>query len=148
MSALTHVAADAQVLTVQLGDEQYGLPILQVQEIRASAPVTPVPNTPSYLRGMMNLRGAVIPILDLRARLGVDRTPRPSRSVIVVVDVGQRVAGLVVDAVSDVAAVTAEASAPLPSVGIAPGGYVKGLIKEGERLVMVLDLEATLGTEL
>lgn len=148
MSALTHVAADAQVLTVQLGEEQYGLPILQVQEIRASAPVTPVPNTPPYLRGMMNLRGAVIPILDLRARLGVDHTPRPARSVIVVVDVGQRVAGLVVDAVSDVAAVTAEASAPLPSVGIAPGGYVKGLIKEGERLVMVLDLEATLGTDL
>jgi purine-binding chemotaxis protein CheW len=148
MSALTHVAADAQVLTIQLGEEQYGLPILQVQEIRAFAPVTPVPNTPPYLRGMMNLRGAVIPILDLRTRLGVDHAPRPARSVIVVVDVGQRVAGLVVDAVSDVAAVTAEASAPLPSVGIAPGGYVKGLIKEGERLVMVLDLETTLGGDL
>ncbi len=101
-SRMTFTTDDSQYLTFRLGDEEYGIEILKVQEIKGYAPVTPVPNTPTYVRGVMNLRGTVIPIVDLRAKLAMRETTYNQFTVIVVVTVGPKGMGLIVDAVSDV----------------------------------------------
>src|SRR5438105_13877699 len=91
-----------QYLTFALGDEEYGVEILKVQEIRGYAPITPIPNTPPHIKGVMNLRGAIIPVVDLRRKLAMPATECSPFTVIIVVTVGTRVMGVIVDAVSDV----------------------------------------------
>lgn len=132
-------ADQQQYLTFRLGDEEYGIEILRVQEIKGFTAVTPIPNTPPEVRGVMNLRGIVVPILDLRIRFGLRETGTTRFTVVVVVNVGERVIGLVVDAVSDVLAVPPEAIEPAPDLG---GGSnaLTGLAKSGDRLVALLDV--------
>src|SRR5215510_408011 len=104
---ITSVAADAkQYLTFLLADTEYGLDILRVQEIRCWDTVTPLPNTPEYVRGVMNLRGTIVPIIDLRQRFGLESMVYGPTTVVVVLNVmhdhGRRIMGVVVDAVLDV----------------------------------------------
>src|SRR5581483_10415500 len=91
-----------QFLTFTLGGESYGVEILAVQEIKGGAAITPIPNAPRHVRGVMNLRGTIIPVVDLRTRLGMPAPEDDRVTVIVVVRVGARTQGLIVDAVSDV----------------------------------------------
>jgi purine-binding chemotaxis protein CheW len=135
-----------QYLTFCLGREEYGLEILRVQEIKGHTKITPVPNTPNDIKGVINLRGAVVPIVDLRTKLGQPATDFDRFTVIIVVTVGKRIIGLVVDAVSDVLDVTPQDIVPTPDFG---GGmdtaFMTGMARIGERLITLLNIEELVG---
>lgn len=132
-----------QYLSFVLGDEEYGLPILRVQEIRGFAAITPVPKTPDYVKGVMNLRGTVIPVISLRSKLGLQEIEHNRFTVIVVVHVGQKTVGLIVDAVSDVLHVQANDVQPTPRlVSDDTVRFARGIVRSREKLIVLLDLEA------
>jgi len=137
-----------QYLTFRLGAEEYGIEILKVQEIKAVSAITPMPNTPAYVKGVMNLRGAIIPVFDLRARLGMAASAYGRFTVIIIVTVGSRAIGLVVDSVCDVLAIASGDIEPPPSLANGQDArVVAGLAHVGERLIVLLDLDATLRLE-
>lgn len=141
------VGADMdQYLTFILADEEYGVDILRVQEIKGWDSVTPIPNTPVFIKGVINLRGTIVPIIDLRQRFGLEQTVYGKLTVVIVLKVvsetGERVMGIIVDAVSDVYNVTDEEMKPPPDFGsIVSIDYVKGLATVGEKMVIVLDID-------
>ncbi|WP_049623512.1 chemotaxis protein CheW [Frateuria defendens] len=138
-------AASSQYLTVNLLEEEYGIDILAVREIRGWTPVTRIPQAPHYVLGVLNLRGAIVPVLDLRLRFGLEREEYGPTTVTVIVTVAGRLFGVVVDAVSDVLEVAAEAIRPVPDMGTAVDTeYLKGLTSAGERMVLLLDVDKLL----
>src|SRR5258705_4012414 len=145
----TGAAADGtQYLTFALGDEEYGVAILNVQEIKGYAPVTPIPNTPDYVRGVMNLRGTIVPVIDLRLRLGMPAAEYGPFTVIVVLAVGAKVVGAIVDAVSDVLTFSEGRVQTTPELGVAADvRFVGGIAQSGEKLVVLLDADAMLRHE-
>jgi purine-binding chemotaxis protein CheW len=140
-------AADgSQFLTFCLDNEEYGLEILRVQEIKGYSKITPLPNTPPEVKGVMNLRGAVVPIIDLRTRFGLRQAEYTRFTVIIVVTVGAKVVGLVVDAVSDVLNVGAKEVVPTPELGAAVDtSFMTGIARTGERLVTLLNIDRLVG---
>jgi purine-binding chemotaxis protein CheW len=146
MNDAANQAMDAtQYLTVNLADEEYGVDILAVREIRGWTPVTRIPQAPSYVLGVLNLRGAIVPVLDLRLRFGLKREEYTATTVTVIVTVAGRNFGVVVDAVSDVVDVDAGAVRPVPDMGTAVDTeYLKGLTSVGERMVLLLDVDRLL----
>ena len=144
-SQVSFGADGTQYLTFALGGEEYGIEILRVQEIRGYSPITPLPNTPGYVKGMMNLRGTIIPVVDLRSRLSITAAEPGPFTVIIVVRVGTKVKGMIVDAVSDVVSIPAtEIQAP-PDFGTRPEArFVKGLAGAGDKLLVLLDLDQAL----
>lgn len=146
MNDAANQAMDAtQYLTVNLADEEYGVDILAVREIRGWTPVTRIPQAPSYVLGVLNLRGAIVPVLDLRLRFGLKREEYTATTVTVIVTVAGRNFGVVVDAVSDVIDVDAAAVRPVPDMGTAVDTeYLKGLTSVGERMVLLLDVDRLL----
>ena len=138
-----------QVLTFTLGAESFGVEILRVQEIRGWSPVTPIPEAPRHVLGVMNLRGAIVPIIDLRLRLGLERVEYTPLTVIVVLSVestsGRRNFGVVVDSVSDVTDLTAEHLKATPDMGSeAQADYIRALAAFSDRMVMLLDVDRLL----
>lgn len=134
-----------QYLTLNLADEEYGIDILAVREIRGWTPVTRIPQSPDYLLGVLNLRGAIVPVLDLRLRFGLPPEAYTANTVNVIVAVGGRLFGVVVDAVSDVLDVADDDLRPVPEMGTAVHtDYLKGLTSVGERMVLLLDVEKLL----
>lgn len=134
-------ASSSQYVTFTLGDGEYGIEILSVQEFKGYGAVTPVPNMPAYLRGVMNLRGVIIPVFDLRVRFGLD-APLNDFTVIVVAVVQQRVVGLVVDTVSDVLEIAPADVQETPDFRArTPTAYMRGMAKTSDRLVILLDLD-------
>ncbi len=149
-------AADAagatkQFLTFVLGEEEYGVDILRVQEIKGWERATAIPNTPDYIRGVMNLRGAVVPVVDLRRRFALDSTEYLSTTVVIVVKVegdGARTMGFVVDAVSDVYNVATEHIQPAPDFGArVDTKYIRGLAVVDDKMVILLDLDRLIGLD-
>ncbi|MDX9739881.1 MAG: chemotaxis protein CheW [Gammaproteobacteria bacterium] len=141
--------ATGQYLTFELAGEQYGMDILRVQEIRGWSAVTPIPSTPECVQGVLNLRGTVVPIIDLRRRLGMPRIDYGATTVIVVANVvtagRERLVGLIVDAVSDVCDVTADDARPTPDFGASVDvRYMHGMAALGERMVVLLDIDRLL----
>lgn len=135
----------AQYLTVNLGNEEYGVDILAVREIRGWTPVTRIPQAPSYVLGVLNLRGAIVPVLDLRLRFGLAREEYTATTVCVIVMVAGRQFGVVVDAVSDVVEVAPSGIRPVPDMGTTVDTeYLKGLTSVGERMVLLLDVDRLL----
>lgn len=135
-----------QYLTFRLGEEEYGLEILTVQEIKGFSTITAVPNTPPYVKGVMNLRGTVVPVIDLRARFGLPAVEYDKFTVIVVVKVRGKIVGLVVDAVSDVLDVGESELEPTPDLGEGVDtSFLTGMAKLENRLVMLLALEEVVG---
>jgi purine-binding chemotaxis protein CheW len=137
------VPADSdQYLTFTVGNEEYGVEIMTVREIRQWAQSTRLPNTPSFMLGVMNLRGAIIPIFDLRARFSGEKTEADSKNVIIIVALSTRLIGILVDTVSDIVhASAAEIKAP-PSMELnIDERYVNGLISLEERMIVLLDVE-------
>lgn len=131
-----------QYLTFTLGSEEFGIEILKVQEIRGYSAVTPIPNTPGYIRGVINLRGTIVPVVDLRSRFRMPDGDYGKFAVIIVVSVGPRVVGLVVDAVSDVLNVAAGEIDPAPDMGSQVDmSFLTGLAKGQDRLVLLLNIE-------
>jgi purine-binding chemotaxis protein CheW len=136
------VGSASQFLSFVLGKEEYGIEILKVQEIRGYSAITAIPNTPSYIRGVINLRGAVVPIVDLRAKFGLPATDYDKFTVIIVVTIGTRVAGLIVDAVSDVLNIARSEVEPTPEFGAAVDtSFITGMAKMADKLVLLLDID-------
>lgn len=153
MSATTDLVSekgleDGQYLSFRLADEEYALEILSVREIRGWQRVTRIPHAPPFVLGVLNLRGAVVPVMDLRRRFGLPDAEYTSTTVTIIVAVGQRLFGIVVDAVSDVLDVAAAQLRPPPDFGSAiDTAYIKGLTAQGDRMVMLLDADRLLATE-
>jgi len=137
-----------QQLTFNLAGEEYGVDILAVREIRGWSRVTRIPQTPDYLLGVLNLRGAIVPIMDLRLRFGLERESYGDNTVMIIVAVDERLFGIVVDAVSDVVDIDPAAIKPVPDMGaVVDTRYLKGLATHVERMVMLLDVEKLMRPE-
>lgn len=138
-----------QYLTFLLDEESYGLDLLAVQEIKGLNAITRMPNTAAHLRGVTNLRGQVIPILDLRTRFNLPDRAYDKWTVFVIVRVEHRIVGLVVDAVDDVVDIAPEAIQATPDLAAARGAsFVHGIARSGDRLIALLDIERIIGDEL
>jgi purine-binding chemotaxis protein CheW len=136
-----------QYLTFTLGQEEYGVEILRVQEIKGYTAVTPIPNTPAYVRGVMNLRGAIIPVMDLRMKFGMPEAEYTAFTVIIVVTVGPKTMGVIVDSVSDVLIIGKGDVQPTPDFGgSVDAGFIHGIARAGDKLVALLDLDRALGS--
>ena len=137
-----NTADSDQYLTFTLRGEEYGIKILRVQEIKGFTKIRPIPNAPSYVKGAINLRGTVVPIVDLRSRFGLPETEYNQFAVIIVVSVGDRALGLVVDAVSDVLNFPEDQIEETPQVsGDTDGGFFQGMAKADDRLVLLLNVD-------
>jgi purine-binding chemotaxis protein CheW len=138
-----------EFLTFRLGGEEYAIDILQVQEIRAHEAVTRIANAPAYIKGVTNLRGAIVPIVDLRVRFGFPESGA-TLPVVIILNIAQQVIGVVVDAVSDVLGLTREQIRPAPEVGGAiAAGFIRGIAPIDERMLIVVDItRLLLGDEL
>jgi purine-binding chemotaxis protein CheW len=147
MNSTPTQSSSEQYLTFMLAGEEYGIAILQVQEIKGWDKVTRIPHTPEYVLGVINLRGAVVPILDLRRRLGLGAVEFGKTTVIIVVRVsngagGERTVGMVVDAVSEVYNIATADTKPPPDVcGNVNTVFVKSLATVQDRMLMLLDME-------
>lgn len=132
-----------QFLTFQVGEAEYGVDLMSVREIKGWTEATRLPNTPDFMRGVINLRGAIIPIFDLRCRFGQGLTLAQAKNVVVILNISERNIGLLVDAVSDIVAVEhAEIkNAPQESGQSIDDRFVRGLISHGGRMVVLLDVE-------
>ncbi|MCW9032173.1 MAG: chemotaxis protein CheW [Gammaproteobacteria bacterium] len=141
-----------QFLTFILDDEAYGVEILRVQEIKGWTPVTRIPNTPKYMQGVLNLRGTIVPIVDMRMRFELQRVEYTPVTVIIVLSVksesGERVIGLVVDSVSDVIDVNAKDIKATPNFGTTLNTeFINGLATSAENMVMLLDVDKLLSVD-
>jgi purine-binding chemotaxis protein CheW len=142
------VATVSQFLTFLLGAEQYGVEILKVQEIRGYSAVTPIPNSPAFIKGIINLRGTVVPVVDLRAKFSMPTVEYNKFTVIIVVTLGVRVIGLVVDAVSDVLDVSGAEMRVAPDFGTrVDTRFIRGVVTLGERMTVLLDIERLLSED-
>lgn len=134
-----------EFLSFRIGESEYSVEIMSVREIRGWTRTTSLPHAPSFVRGVINLRGTVLPVVDLALRLGLDATEPEERNVIIVVDVGSRVMGLRVDAVSDILSFTNDQLQPPPDVATTSNApFVKALTILDDRMVRLLDLEVVL----
>lgn len=130
-----------ELLTFKLGNQEYALDIMSVREIRGWTKTTPMPHSPSFMRGVINLRGTVLPVMDLAARLGLPPIETTERNVIIVVKCNDVMTGLLVDAVSDIIALTDEDMQPPPDVGSdTTGNTIRALSLIEERMIRVLEL--------
>lgn len=147
-SQISFATDGSQYLTFTLGAEEYGVEILKVQEIKGYSQVTPIPNTPPYVKGVMNLRGSIIPVVDLRSKLSMAETAYNQFTVIIVIRVGPKTVGLVVDAVSDVLNIPTQDVQATPDFGAqVDARFISGMAKAGEKLVVLLDIDKVLGSE-
>ncbi len=134
-----------QFLTFSLGDELYGVDILRVQEIKGYTAVTKIPNTPSHIKGVLNLRGTIVPIVELRTKFGMPTIDYTAFTVIIVVVVQDKVMGLVVDAVSDVLDIERNDIQSAPDFGSKVDvTFLHGVGKSGDKLVSLLDIDRLL----
>jgi purine-binding chemotaxis protein CheW len=139
--------ATREVLVFVLGREEYGVDILKVQEIRGYEKVTPIPAAPEYLKGVVNLRGIIVPVIDLRVKFGMPDPRYDAFTVVVILRLARRVIGIVVDGVSDVMALRAQDVKPAPQLGsVVESSFIEGLGTEGDRMVLLLDIEKLLST--
>lgn len=136
---------EIQVLTFQLGDELYGVDILRVQEIKGYTAVTKIPNTPPHIKGVLNLRGTIVPIVELRTKFGMATIDYTMFTVIVVVVVKEKIMGLVVDSVSDVLNIGKQDIQVPPQFGAKVDvSFLNGIGKSGDKLVALLDMDRLL----
>lgn len=144
-SQMGYAMDGSQYLTFTLSQEEYGVEVLKVQEIKGYSTITPIPNTPAYIRGVINLRGIIVPIIDLRMKFGLEHAEHNKFTVIVVVVLGGRVTGLIVDAVSDVLNIRKSEIQVAPEMcGKVDVSYISGLAQVEDRLVILLDIERVL----
>lgn len=144
----TETAGTLQLVSFQLAQEEYGIEITKVQEIILVGEITKVPQTPPYIKGLINLRSTVIPIVDLRLRFGFEEQPHTDETRIMVVNVGGKTTGIIVDAVSEVLRISKNQVAPPPPTIAGLGqDYLIGLAKLENRLLILLDIEGMLKDE-
>lgn len=137
-----------QLVTFSIGEEEFGVDILKVQEIIRTMEITKVPRAPEFVEGVINLRGKVIPIIDLRRRFGLDFKPHDKDTRIIVIEINNIVVGFVVDAVSEVLRIpTNTVEPPPPVVAGVDSDYISGVGKLQDRLLILLDLDKLLSSE-
>ena len=145
-SSTTAQVARAEFLTFQLGQEEYGIDILRVQEIRSYETPTRIAHAPDFIKGVVDLRGVIVPIVDLRLKLACADAEYTSFTVVIVLAVHGRTVGVVVDSVSDVQDLAADTiKAPPGLSGDAGDDFITGIANAGERMLMLVDIEALLG---
>jgi purine-binding chemotaxis protein CheW len=131
-----------EIVSFRLSEQDFCIDIMNIREIRGWTPPTPLPHSPDYVRGLINLRGSVLPIVDLSRRLGLSSREATSRDVIIVVMVDDQLIGLVVDGVSDILTVKQNEFQPTPSVGSDNAqGYVQGIMAIEGRMIRLLNLK-------
>ncbi|KEO51755.1 chemotaxis protein CheW [Thioclava pacifica] len=139
------VSSEIELLSFRLGKEEYSVDIMSVREIRGWTRATPLPHAPDFVRGVINLRGTVLPVVDLSVRLGMQPVAGDARNVIIVVQTGAQTAGLLVDAVSDILALPASELQPPPDLAADTAQrYISALTIVEGRMIRVLDLMAVL----
>lgn len=143
---------EQQYLTFIMADEEYGVDILAVQEIRGWEASTLIPNAPPYIKGVINLRGTIVPIMDLRSRFGLENIEYSPVTVVIILKVesdhGERVMGIVVDAVSDVYTISEEETRKTPELTEDNNSvFIKGLVNVNEKMIILLDVESLLSFE-
>lgn len=131
-----------EFLTFRLGAEEYGVDILKVQEIRGYDAITQIANAPVFVKGVINLRGVIVPIVDMRIKFGLGDAEYDQFTVVIILNVGGRVVGIVVDAVSDVISLEQEQLRPTPGMGsVIDTEYIMGLGTIDERMLILIDIE-------
>ena len=136
-----------QLVSFKIGDEEFGVDILSVQEINRMSQITKVPNTPDFIEGVINLRGRIIPVIDLRVKLGMIRKDHGKNTRIVVVELKGQTIGFIVDEVSEVLRIPKDITeAPPEMVGGVNSDYITSIGKLEDRLLILLDLEKILTT--
>ena len=144
-SATQIVADGGQYLTLRLGSEEYAIDILRVQEIRSYEEPTRMVNAPAFIKGVINLRGVIVPIVDLRLKLNIDKVEYNDFTVVIILNVRGTVIGAVVDAVSDVVTLTSQSIKPAPQFDTAiDSRFITGLANVGDRMLIVMTMEALL----
>jgi len=139
------LGAAGQFITCALDAAEYGIDIMAVREIKGWSETTVIPHAPAWIRGVINLRGVIVPILDLRARFGMPLTVTTPMHVVVIIQCGARTTGLLVDAVSDIISVGPEEVRPVPEVGTgAPASLLTGLVPLERGMVALVSLESLL----
>lgn len=137
-----------EVLSFRLGAEEYALSILKVQEIRGYDAVTRIASAPDYLKGVINLRGIIVPIVDMRIKFNIGTPTYDAFTVVIVLNIGGHTIGVVVDSVSDVVTLTPDQIKPAPDLGASVNGdYLQGLGTVGERMLILLDIDKLLSSE-
>lgn len=140
-------ATGQEFLVFTLGDEEYGIDILKVQEIRGYDAVTTIANAPEFIKGVINLRGSIVPIVDLRIKFKLGKVEYDQFTVVIILNVAKRVVGIVVDGVSDVIALTPEQIKPSPEFSSTMDTqYITGLGTVDERMIIIVDIENLLSS--
>ena len=140
-------ARNGEYLTFRLGAEEYGIDILRVQEIRSYEAPTRIANAPAFIKGVVNLRGVIVPIVDLRLKLSCANSDYNSFTVVIVLNVKGRVVGAVVDSVSDVMELTKDHLKPAPEMNVSVDtSFITGIGSIGERMLILMDIEALMSS--
>ncbi|AEF46193.1 chemotaxis protein CheW [Serratia plymuthica] len=148
VSKLAGETVGQEFLIFTLGNEEYGIDILKVQEIRGYDQVTRIANTPAFIKGVTNLRGVIVPIIDLRVKFAQQDVSYDENTVVIVLNFGLRVVGIVVDGVSDVLSLTTEQIRPAPEFAVTLATeYLTGLGSLGDRMLILVDIEKLLSSE-
>ncbi|NHQ86593.1 MULTISPECIES: chemotaxis protein CheW [Iodobacter] len=141
-NGLDHPDAAREILVFALGSEEYGIDILKVQEIRGYDAVTSIANVPAFIKGVINLRGNIVPIVDLRIKFGLGNIMYDHFTVVIILNVANRTVGIVVDGVSDVLTLAANHVKPAPEFGaVLDTAYIQGLGTLEERMIILVDIE-------
>ncbi|WP_404298347.1 chemotaxis protein CheW [Halomonas sp.] len=147
-AALFAEAGNQEFLVFSLGDEEYAIDILKVQEIRGYENVTRIANAPDFIKGVTNLRGVIVPIVDLRIKFHLESVEYGGQTVVIVVNVGERVVGIVVDGVSDVMTLTPEEIKPAPEFGVTlSSDFLSGLGSLEDRMLVLVDIDKLLTSD-
>ena len=143
-----HGPASGEYLTFRLGAEEYGIDILKVQEIRSYEPPTRIANSPDFIKGVVNLRGVIVPIVDLRLKLGCPTAEYNSFTVVIVLNVKSRVVGAVVDSVSDVLELSRDAIRPAPELNASAvdTSFITGIGAVSDRMLILMDIEGLMSS--
>jgi purine-binding chemotaxis protein CheW len=137
-----------EVLSFRLGGEEYAISILKVQEIRGYDAVTRIASAPEYLKGVVNLRGIIVPIVDMRIKFKVGEATYDPFTVVIILNISGHTIGMVVDSVSDVVTLTPDQVKPAPDLGASVATeFLQGLGTVGERMLILLDIDRLLGSE-
>jgi purine-binding chemotaxis protein CheW len=145
MEKLDHavMVGNKEFLTFRLGAEEYGIDILKVQEIRGYENPTRIANAPEFIKGVINLRGTIVPIVDMRIKFGCGKAEYNAFTVVIILNVANRVVGIVVDSVSDVLELSSEQVKPAPELSsVVDSSYILGLGSVAERMLILVEIEA------
>jgi purine-binding chemotaxis protein CheW len=135
-------ASSCEFLAFKLGQEEYGIDILKVQEIRGYESVTRIANSPEFIKGVINLRGTIVPIVDMRIKFELGEPTYDQFTVVIILNIAKRIVGIVVDSVSDVITLNREQIRPAPAMGtVLDTNYLVGLGTVDERMLILVDIE-------